>query len=248
MTFQMGESRPKDAAFWFDPFAAYRLPDDKAKKKQPPTPIRPVAGRVLWREYAGLFLQNQKSNTRQPDVLRQIAYLSAEHDIASDGVDYPFRCVGIRTDMKAKIFEWVDIGFDVSPKIIRDPQAGWMVQEAIDFAVKGEKIIKQVFRSVFGGPSAKNERYKRSKAQMATDYWRTLSPYFYQYIVGMGEVAQREDHQIQWVDIVVNAGLEVFRQVAANLGDSAAALHLRVEGEAFCRARLYKARNKQKGE
>lgn len=248
MIFQMGESRPKEAAFWFDPFAAYRLPDEKAKNKKPPTPIRPVEGRVLWREYAGLFLQNQHETTRQPDVLKQISLLESEYRIADDDAVYPFRCIGIRTDMKAKIFEWIDIGFQVHPKIMRDTQAGQLVQEAIDFAVKCEQIIKQVFRSTFAGPSNNSERYSHTKTQMSADFWRLLSSIFDQYIAEMTDVGQRDETQTHWVDTVVNTGLQVFQQAATSVGTNAIALRQQIEGDAYCRARLYKARKEYRGE
>lgn len=50
MVYEMGESRSSDA-FWRDPFAAYRLKEEKQ-----PLPIRPVQGRAAWREFSGLFL------------------------------------------------------------------------------------------------------------------------------------------------------------------------------------------------
>ena len=117
MVFEMGESRPKDAEFWFDRFAAYKI--DKEK----PIPIRPVEGKVAWREFASLFLHTKddgKSNTRRPSILEQIASL----DLVSDQPVYPFRCIGLRTDMKAKVFEWMDAGFDVPPTMLGDVDAG----------------------------------------------------------------------------------------------------------------------------
>jgi len=56
MIFDMGESRPKDAAPWFDPFAAYKKSDPK-----PPIPIRPIEGKATWREYGSLFLKYQQA-------------------------------------------------------------------------------------------------------------------------------------------------------------------------------------------
>ena len=70
MVFQMGESRPGDAPFWLDPFAAYRLREDKD-----PVPVRPLEGRVLWREFAALFLPSgdQEHQTIPPTVVYQLA-------------------------------------------------------------------------------------------------------------------------------------------------------------------------------
>jgi CRISPR system Cascade subunit CasA len=242
MIYQMGESRPKDAPFWFDPFAAYRLPTDKNKDEEP-KPIRPVEGRVLWREFSGLFLQSKEGLTRQPDVLVQIARLIDNYDVASSQTAYPFRCVGLRTDMKAKIFEWLDAGFAVSPALLRDLEAGQLTQKAIDFALEGEKIIKQVFRYSFGGPSVKDERHQRTKANMAQSYWRKLTPSFYEFVSRLSHSDQREQLARDWLDTVVDAAQTAFHQAAESLGDDAKALRQRVQGENYCRARLTKARN-----
>ena len=63
MIFEMGESRPRETTFWFDPFAAYKLPDETSKstkKKAIPTPLRPTEGKATWREFSTLFLQQPK--------------------------------------------------------------------------------------------------------------------------------------------------------------------------------------------
>lgn len=115
MIFEMGECRPKDAPFWRDPFAAYTINEKKA-----PTPIRPVAGKAIWREFGGLFLQSNKQvekKTMRPSVLAQIAELAADENGHADNLHY-FRCIGLRTDMKAKVFEWVDAGFDVPGQLL----------------------------------------------------------------------------------------------------------------------------------
>ncbi len=245
MIYQMGESRPKDAPFWFDPFAAYRLPKPDSKKKENPKPIRPVEGRVLWREFSALFLQNQNRYTRQPGVLGQIADVIEEYDVASDETAYPFRCIGLRTDMKAKIFEWIDAGFAVPPALLRDPEAGKITQDALDFALACEIIIKQVFRYSFGGPSSKDERHQRTKVDMAQSYWANLTPHFYDFVVNLSDIDQREQLESDWLNIVVSVAQNAFQAAAESLGDNASTLRQRVQGENYCRARLFKARNNQ---
>ncbi|MEZ4714432.1 MAG: type I-E CRISPR-associated protein Cse1/CasA [Caldilineaceae bacterium] len=248
MIFRMGESRPKDAPFWFDPFAAYRLPDAESKsaKAQTPTPIRPVEGRVLWREFAGLFLQNDRANTRQPSALKQIADLIDQYQVADDETPYPFRCVGMRTDMKAKIFEWIDVGFGVPPHLLQDPAGGVVVQAAIDFAISCDGTLRRVFRQHFGG-DGKEERRKQAKQEMSATFWRNLSGPFRGYIVQIVDPNTRDQVSKEWIDLVVTQGIDTFRQATATLGDSAATLQQRVQGESHCRASLHKLRNDWKG-
>ena len=242
MVYQMGESRPKDAAFWDDPFAAYRLPGEKSKKGETPTPIRPVAGRVLWREFAGLFLQSKDNRTQQPSVLGQIARIFDEVDTIDYGNTYPFKIVGLRTDMKAKIFEWTEGGFSVSPALLQDPSAGKLVEDAIEFAMLGEKIIKQVFRHSFGG-SGKDARHKGASVTMAQAYWSQLTaPFNNQFIPALTSADDRDEIFTKWLGAVVSTAEDVFKTAAEMLGNDGATLRQRVEGENFCRARLLKAK------
>ncbi len=246
MIYQMGESRPKDAPFWFDPFAAYRLPDQASDKNEAPKPIRPVEGRVLWREFAGLFLQSKAGHTKQPGILVQIARVIEEHHVAHNDIPYPFRCVGLRTDMKAKIFEWIDAGFVLPPALLRDLEVGMFTQNAVDFALTGEIIIKQVFRQSFSGPLTNSERHQRTKNWMVQAYWARLTPYFAGFVVGLSDWKRREQLVDEWLNIVVATAQAAFQEAAATLGDEAATLRQRVQGENLCRARLFKARNDQR--
>lgn len=238
IVFEMGESRSKEAAFWLDPFAAYRLPE-KGKARETPTPIRPSQGRATWREFAGLFLHdpqtasgNQKHTVR-PAVLDQLADLNPE-----DRPLIAFRCVGLRTDMKAKIFEWVDTGFEVPPPLLRDETAHLFVQDATDLASRCAGTIAGTFREVFGGRSKKAERHKALKTRMGDDYWAVLAGPFRELILQAAEPARREPARRQWADIVTTEAEAAFRRAAEELGDDGATLGERARGERLCRMRL----------
>lgn len=248
MIFQMGESRPKDAPFWFDPFAAYRLPDPKSKSKKPkpPTPVRPVDGRQLWREFASLFLQDREQRTQQPAVLNQLSYLIDEYGLIDGMSAYPFRCIGMRTDMKAKVFEWVDTGFTVSPALLSDPEAGYLVQQSINFASECAGKISATFRQTFGG-SGKDERNKKQKQQMVDAFWRELTIPFRHYVISLVDIDKREQQEVDWLNTVIATGLKVFQDTAKQVGTGAHTLRQAVQGENRCRAALYKVRKDWKG-
>jgi len=240
MVFQMGESRPKDAPFWFDPFAAYRLPSGKSKKALP-TPIRPVAGRATWREFAGLFLhrpESAKNRTLRPRVIDQMV----DFDIGADLETWPFRCIGMRTDMKAKIFEWVDADLGVPPALLDDPKGGMMVDQAIQFATVCERIITGVFRRVFGGQSQKGERHQRLKLRMRGDYWAALADPFRQFVLAVADPDQRGAEEHRWLDTVVRRAQAAFESAAAAVGDDAASLRQRVQGQSQCDKLLFSKR------
>ncbi len=244
MIFEMGESRPKEAAFWSDPFAAYKLPEGKGTDKSP-TPIRPAPGKALWREFAALFLQGKQDGhkyTQRPSVLEQIAAL----DIGQEWQTYPFRCIGLRTDMKAKIFEWVDAGFDVPPALLHDDTVGIQVSRAIQFAGYCAGIIAGVFRDAFGG-SAKKARHEAIRTRMIHEYWSALSAPFRDFILALAPMSleQRETELRCWADVVVQKGLESFKRATELIGDDATSLRQRVQGEQRCAKNLYGYKKKQ---
>jgi CRISPR system Cascade subunit CasA len=241
MVFEMGESRSKEAPFWQDPFAAYRQSGSKK-----PTPIRPQPGKALWREFAGLLVAQASGNERQtwrPRVLDQIADLR----LADDTATYPVRCIGVLTDMKAKVFEWVDAGFEVPPAILRDEDAAYHISRALDFAADCEQGMAAVFRRYFGGKSKKAERNKRLKQQACDAYWAALAEPFRQFVLTLDAAGTPEARLLesaQWADRVVNAAQVAFKQAADAIGDDAANLRQRVQGEDRCRLVLNVKRKK----
>ena len=247
MVFEMGECRPRGAAFWFDPFAAYRSPREGSNK--PPVPIRPVAGRALWREFVGLFLQGpsaaestsgKKRRTQRPRVLNQIAALKIGEDLYT----YPFRCIGMRTD-KAKVFEWIDVGFDVPASMLADETVGVVVDDAIGFATNCDTDIKSVFHSSLGG-NKKQEHFRNLKIRMGDEFWTALAEPFRQFALGLADVPveERAEEMCRWVDVVVREAQDAFCRAAAAVGDDAVSLRQRVQGERRCRGRLHSLKQK----
>jgi len=236
MVFQMGESRPRDAPFWFDPFAAYRLPRGRSKKGVP-TPVRPAAGRATWREFSTLFLlqpRSTKNPTRRPSAIDQIADLN----IGADLENWSFRCIGMRTDMKAKVFEWVDADLGVPPALLRDPAGGLAVDQAIQFATRCEDVITGVFRQVFRRQAQRGERHRGLKLRMRDDYWASLAEPFRQFVLTAADPNRRTAAELYWSDIVVAQAQGAFGDAASAIGDDAASLRQRVQGERLCHIRL----------
>jgi len=231
MVFEMGESRPKEAAFWFDPFAAYKIGRDK------PIPFRPVNGKALWREFASLFLLsngNDQSGIRRPTILEQIAGL----ELLSDLVVYPFRCIGMRTDMKAKVFEWMEAGFEIPPRILNDVGAGIEVRQATDFATECSQIICRTFRQNFGGKSKKSERNKSLKTRMENGYWSALAEPFRKTVLKMADLRIRDQARQEWADHVQVQAHIAFRKTIESLGDNAENLSKGAIAEKWCNIHL----------
>jgi CRISPR system Cascade subunit CasA len=243
MVHRMGESRPKDAPAWFDPFAAYRLRD-----KKPPVPLRPLAGKALWREYASLFLpdteKDKKERTLPPSALYQRGAL-ASRDIGPDYDLFPVHCVGLRTDMKAKIFEWVEADFSVPTTLLHDPLGADIIRRGIDFATGCARALAGVFHSAFSREGTDHHTTVRSR--MLADYWTALATPFRTFVLGAAEPDIREEAYATWVNAAVDEGKRVFATSAESIGDSAIALRHRVEGINQCNRSLHIRRKKALG-
>src|SRR5690606_24311863 len=148
---------------WRDPFAAYRKPQ---KEADAPLPIRPVDGRALWREFAGLFLPDEADEKGQkayrPAIVSQMEAVWRNDKSVLPYDSFPLRTISIRTDMKMKIFEWEEAGFAVPPRLITDVNAAHRIQDGIEFAKSCDGIIKSTFGQYFSGGS-KGARYDALK-------------------------------------------------------------------------------------
>jgi hypothetical protein len=246
MIYEMGESRPKDAAWWRDPFAAYRKPKNEKEAAQP-TPIRPVVGRSVWREFAGLFLPDQSDERGyrpfRPGILNQLELVQDDLPYAKD-IPIPLRVIGLRTDMKMKTFEWQESGFAVPPRLLTDPDSVYTIEQSLEFATQCNGIIRSTFRQYFGRDSKAN-RLKTVVSQMSGRYWQELGHAFHSHIqqyIGQSD----PDALLQdWLKQVLQQAQAVFEEATDTLPDDGATLRRRIEAINHCRAKLYSYRNKK---
>lgn len=238
MIYKMGESRPKDAPFWFDPFVAYYIRDKKG-----PVPLRPQEGKAIWREFASLFLpcpgDESEEYTKPPSVLYQLA----ECNLGNVDI-YPFRCIGMRTDMRMKVFEWLDVGFDVPTSLLHDYEGSDEVRLAIDFANGCAGIISHTFQKCLGG-EGKDEHHKSLRHRMIDDFWTALAHPFRDFVLAAAEPNTRASARLRWIDRVVAEGKEAFKTYSNMIGSNASSLRKRVIGRRNCNIRLYKKRKEQ---
>lgn len=249
MVYNMGESRQGGAQLWQDPFAAYR---PRKHGKGEPLPLRPRAGRALWRDYAALFLNPGRANgqgTIRPSVLAQIDLVAerAGWDAArSVGV----RCIGMRTDMKAKVFEWVDEGLQVPLALLHSPQAAVEIEDGLAFGERLQGDLRYAWSQYL---EERTGRHGTQRQRMLERYWASLAPDFERYALACAAAAgpSAADDEVDaalyaarraWALAVCRAGQHAFEEAAAQLGDDAATLRERVQGQAFCRALTTKHR------
>lgn len=255
MVFEMGESQFDGAPFWQDPFAAYRLPE-KDKAGLAPTPIRPAEGKAIWREFSGLFLQpsqqedgkTKRRGTLRPRVLDQMANLfEDEPDIDGPQTNTrSFRCVGIRTDMKAKVFEWVDYAFEVPLRLLCHKElAGSEVDRAITFSNDCAAVLTNVFRESFNANARKSDRNSRLRVAMVNRFWTALAEPFRRLILTLNPL-KPVSSQKTWATTVVQTARLIFHETLEMLPDDAATLRRRVEAEQACSGKLSFRLNKER--
>lgn len=217
MVYEMGESRPQTASWWRDPFAAYRKPKSE---KEPPLPVRPVEGRALWREYAALFLPEKADEKGQkairPAIIEQLEDIWLLDKTTLPYSDFPLRSIGLRTDMKMKIFEWEEAGFAVPPRLLTDVDAAHRIRDGIEFAKSCDGIIKSTFGQYFSGGS-KGARYDTLKQEMSHEYWQQLGQAFQEHIKQYGVDADVESLFHQWLDTVLSTANRIFQQTIDEL-------------------------------
>ena len=245
--FKMGESRPKESAFWRDPFAAYRIKKDKV------TPIRPLEGKAIWREFSGLFLpQGQDGAYYRPSVIGQLEVDDIREAMPHDATTpLPFQVIGLRTDMKMKIFEWDSAGFSVPPMVLSDPEVARKIQNAITFAEECEyKVLKRIYAQHFGGVSKQHpdatpiKGSTAVKNQMLQAYWQKLGDEFRNWMTHFTPNADSEAIFEAWLQTVIRVGSEVFRHAADQLNTGTSTALICEEAVNHCRASLYTLRNK----
>ena len=229
MVYEMGESRPNGAAFWRDPFAAYRLP--QSDTPGPPLPVRPVEGRAVWREFAALFLPQTEEGQKfqRPQIIGQIEAIRGSLP-DPPATPIPFQTVGLRTDMKMKIFEWESNGFLVTPRVLEDAAAAVKITAGLEFAWKCEGILKSMYGRYFNGlspnfPDATPIKGSAAvRARMTQQYWQRLGDVFRAWVARFGPAADVDALFEEWLRDVIRVGDRVFRDAAGQLysGNSSA--------------------------
>jgi CRISPR system Cascade subunit CasA len=240
MVFDMGISRSKDLPPWFDPFAAYRNRTDG------PVPIRPQEGKTLWREYGNLFQTSVSGNSTAegtniaPAVVHQIAILE---DFGFEGINrWRFRCIGMRTDMKTKVFEWVDDTLDVPQGLLNNPLAQHAVELAIADVEAWAKTLLSIHRTVYGDG---RENFATQRERLRTSFWVHLNAPFRTLIDDLANAPDQEalaGALNGWRETFFRVGYEQLSAATENAGERSTALVKRAEAL----TRYSKARGKKR--
>lgn len=253
MLFEMGHWLSEGSGIWEDPFAAFRQPKGGSKQDDAgPRPVRPEEGKALWREYSGLLLPRREAQLR-PGVVRQVAKL-IEQGALAELQSLRFRCIGIRTDGKAKVFEWLDEALEAPPALLVEDAAAHYVDEALRWADEVRFVLESSFNHHFrperdrGGRKPELARFKSVRARMVADYWRRLAPLFRRFVYDLAAADDRDAVARGWASALLQIGQQCFDAAAEQVGERSDALRARVEAQAACRYRLRKTGKEWFGE
>lgn len=187
-----GVSRPKDAAPWLDPWAAYVWRTDKVGETTV-RPVRPQAERQTWREVGALFLAevpvaeaSARGRAVRPTIVNQMAALA--HEAKKGGLAAVARdrfvAVGIRTDMKGKVFEWRMDRFEL-PDSVLGLKAAVPTTHALRQAETAAEALGNALLRLHPGSERQSPSWPDIRAAMGDavrlarrQYWNDLEPEF----------------------------------------------------------------------
>lgn len=233
--YEMGHWLDKGIGQWDDPFIATRIAK-AGKKDQSIVSVRPVPGKSMWREYNTLLLASDAQDAHRPKMIRQLVGLINREVLPSD---LRFRCFWMRTDNKAKIFEWGDESLDASPSIIRSPESKLHVDEAIKYADTLDGLMNQAYARFFSRRKQEKagrneaERFVEVRARMKEIYWLRLEPSFREFIQKWAKTDDPIPALEDWKRDVIDKAERVFLEVVDQMGTSADTLRRRVEARDY---------------
>jgi CRISPR system Cascade subunit CasA len=234
MLFEMGVSRPKGGELWKDPFAAFSV----AASSKETVSVKPKEGRSLWREYSTLFLAESEL---RPAILSQLSGMVDDRLLPADHL-FRFRCIGLRTDGKAKIFEWLDDSLEVPPTLLRDPAGAELVREALGRAEELGRTLGSTFNKHLRPRGGDRTWFNTLRDRMLADYWARLASPFRELV---GVVATTSDYPVlarRWGTQILTAAERAGLGALAQVGDQAELLRRRVLAEDWLRRDLNRRR------
>jgi CRISPR system Cascade subunit CasA len=238
IVFDQGVSRPRDAASWLDPWAAYVWRTDKMGATTV-RPLRPQADRQTWRDVGALFLTqvpeaeaSARGRATRPAIVNQTAYLAqaTKQDGLAEIAGNRYMTVGIRTNMKAKVFEWSVNRFDM-PNVVLGPRAALPVTRALRHAETAADAVGNAVMRLHPGTERENPSWSDVRTAMGDvirptqrEYWSEIEPEFRSRLFDERLAGDEEDQAAwlsEWTEVVRAAIVGVLERVLAASDDTA---------------------------
>ncbi len=230
VVFAQGRSRSKDLPTWEDPWAAYR--ENRPKKDAPieMVALRPREDVATWRDFPTLFLERRNASWHRPAVLQQLDLL-VERQSLPPQAKVTYNTYSLRTDMKAKVFEWRQDMFDFSTALLQTGIATAAVELAIKDTDDLAKALGWSLKALHPVSERENPDPKAVQAALASlasesrrRYWQGLELAFRAAILDprlVGSLAEQAAWNGSWRETAISQAMEQF-EAAANSFDASA--------------------------
>jgi len=208
--------------------------------------------RDTWRDTGALYLSSAKASeaqdhTRRPAVVEQVDYLI--HEGSQEGLDvhstYRFLATGMRTDMKAKMFEWRSDRLEL-PGHILEPRVGAPVGAALARAELVARALGDALLRLHAAAAREKPPWADIRSVMRdvigtaqAEFWRRIEPSFRAALFDPrlgGEAELQVSWLSDWVRLARDNASRVLDSTLDAQGDSAADLR---RAEAARRAFFY---------
>lgn len=237
MVYEPGQARRKDAPWWRDPFAAYRIATDR------PRALRLQGDHPLWRDYPILLLA--ASEHHLPAAIVEQAAMLSEDGRGDDRGASSVECFGLRTEQNAKAIEWRRERLPFSPRFVGDPRRAEGIRSGLEAADRVAGLLKTKGLDKLRPRGGKSGAHRGMMADALRGYWGGLADPFRSLAVRMGEPASDpDDLQVGWIALVEATARAAFEEVAESLDADAMALRRAQEA----RRSFYGALKKWRGQ
>jgi CRISPR system Cascade subunit CasA len=200
MVFSQGWSRERSLPLWRDGWVAYERRQKKGEDQPELVPLRPREDRDVWRDFPGLFLQYDRNANLRPLLLEQIAALIQTACLRAD-TTITYELFGLRTDMKAKIFEWRQESFLFPPGLLHNRYVSETLRTELQYADHVAQALRTGLRGLF--PERQFSTLDPLVHGALRSYWLALEGRFRQQLFDprlAGNLAERAAWADDWRD------------------------------------------------
>ncbi len=208
---------------WDDPNVAYRF------SKKGRSPIRFNINRPIWRDYGPLLMYKQKIfkssdkkiEFRRPEVISQyLQYKSSSSKPSDSHVDVSI--YGMRTDLKAKIFEWQKETLSGNTRILNSDKASIILKNGMEAADTVAYYLKRGISFLAQGKQGKNKKALQTLQNLAGwEYWTKLkTPFEKEFLQKLSENLEQSDLDLiikkMWSTILRHHSINIFQKYSDN--------------------------------
>lgn len=205
---------------WRDPWVSYALRRGANNAQSQPIPIRPSEERSVWRDFPRMFLKGQ-TDAERCAILNQLDDL-IDQNVLDAKTPVAFEVTGVRTDMKAKVFEWIHSSLDFPLALIREAKAAPYISGALKTAEDVAGVIADALCRLHPDAERQSPKWADVRKAMRTlitrtqrQYWQELEIPFRRSLQDprlTGSTTELGQWQKEWRETVFSTARRLFEQ------------------------------------